>query len=225
MITSEELMLLLTRDDGKPESAFTQNTWGYAAANIADLVIAERITLDEAKDPRLTVIDSSPTGHPALDAALARLERKDGAKVSSLVTDGKVAAQAEIVASLQQAGVIEVEAKRFLGLVPEKRPIRDAAPERALRERLGSVLRGTTATPREATLLAIVQSLDIAPKVFAEETGGMSKKEIKARIEEVATHDHAGETVSAAVARALQAMNTAIVVATIVPIVTSTSSS
>lgn len=225
MITSEKLLLLLTRDDGKPVSAFSQNTYGYAAANIADLVLAGRVTLDDAKDPRLTVVDRTPVGHPVLDAALARLVEKDGKKVSALVTDGKVAVQKEIVAGLAAAGVVDVEPGKLLGLVPEKRPVRDAAPERALRERLLTVIRGGTAGPDEATLLALLQSLDVAPKVLADEAEGLSKKQLKSRIEEVAATAHAGEAVGKGVSRAIMSMNIAILSATIVPVMLSSDGS
>ncbi|GAB47239.1 GOLPH3/VPS74 family protein [Mobilicoccus pelagius] len=225
MIIAEELLLLLTRDDGRPESAFTQDTYGYAAANLADLVLAERITLDERKDPRVTVVDPTPVGHPALDAALARLTEKSGKKISGLVQDGKVAARDEVVRALADAGVVGVEPKRMLGLVAEKHPVRDTAAERALRERLRAVLHGATATPGEATLLAVLQGLGVVRKVLAEESSGMSRREVKARIETATTTAPEGEVVGEAVVRAIQSMNAAIVTAAIIPATTAGASS
>lgn len=220
MLIAEELFLLLRRDDGKPESAMAQRGYGLAAAVITDLVIAERITLSEDKDPRMTVLAPGPVGHPALDAAMVRLEQRDGKKLSSLVTDGKVAVEREVAASLSAAGVVDVEEKRALGLVPERYPVRDAEPERRIRERLRTVLLGGTPTPADASLLSILQGLEIAPKVLEEEKGTLGKKELKRRIEEVSTDVVAGE----AVAKAVAAMNTAIMTAVVVPIVVSGSS-
>ena len=217
MLIAEELFLLLRRDDGKPESAMAQRGYGLAAAVITDLVVAERITLSEDKDPRMTVLVRGPVGHPALDAAMVRLEQKDGKKLSSLVTDGKVAVEREVAAALRAAGVIDVEEKRARGLVPERYPVRDPEPERRIRERLRTVLLGGTPTPADASLLSILQGLEVAPKVLEEEKGTLGKKELRRRIEEVSTDVVAGE----AVAKAVAAMNTAMLTAVIVPIVVS----
>ena|SRR5688572_103396 len=221
MLIAEELFLLLRRDDGKPESAMAQRGYGLAAAVITDLVIAERITLSEDKDPRMTVLVPGPVGHPALDAALVRLEHKDGTKLSSLVADGKVAVEREVAAALSAAGVIGVEEKRVLGLVPERYPVRDPEPERRIRARLRTVLLGGTPTPADASLLSILQGLDVAPKVLEDEMGTLGKKELKQRIEEVSTDVVAGDVVAKAVA----AMNTAVMTAVIVPIVVSSGGS
>jgi len=215
MLICEELFLLLRRDDGKPESAMAHRGYGLAAAVITDLVVAERITLSEDKDPRMTVLVPGPVGHPALDAAMRRLEQKDGKKLSSLVTDGKLAVEREVAAALSAAGTIDIEEKRALGLVPEKYPVRDPEPERRLRERLRVVLQGSTPTPADASLLCILQGLEVAPKVLDAEKGTLGRKDLKRRIEEISTDVVAG----GAVAKAVAAMNTAMMTAVIVPIV------
>src|SRR5699024_2602779 len=73
MLITEELFLLLRRDDGKPESAFAQNGYGLAGAVISDLVITEQVTVSDDKDPRLTVLTEAHANHPVLTAALQRL--------------------------------------------------------------------------------------------------------------------------------------------------------
>lgn len=220
MLIAEELFLLLRRDDGKLESAMAHRAYGLAAAIVTDLVVAERITLSDDKDPRMTVLRPGPVGHPALDAAMERLEQRDGKKLSSLVTDGKVAREKELTAALVAAGVVRVEERRALGLVPERYPVVDPEPERRTRERLRTVLMGGTATPADASLLAILQGLDLAPHVLAEEKGTLGRKELEKRIEQVSEDVVAGD----AVARAVAAMNTAMMTAVIVPIVVSGSS-
>jgi hypothetical protein len=101
--------------------------------------------------------------------------------------------------------------------VPERYPVVDPEPERRIRERLRTVLLGGTATPADASLLSILQGLDVAPKVLEEEKGVLGKKALKQRIEEVSTDVVAGE----AVAKAVAAMNTAIMTAVIAPVVVS----
>ena len=213
MLIVEELFLLLRRDDGKPASAMAQRGYGLAAAVITDLVLAERITLSEDKDPRMSVLVPGPVGHPALDAAMARLEQRDGKKLSTLVTDGKLAVEQQVAAALARAGVIGIEEKRALGLVPAKYPVIDPEPERRTREQLRVVLQGGTPRTEDATLLAILQGLGVVPKVLAEEKGTLGRRDLKRRIEEVSSEVKAGD----AVAKAIAAMNTAIMTAAIVP--------
>ena len=215
MLVAEELFLLLRRDDGKPESASAQRGYGLAAAGVTDLVLAERITLSDAKDPRMTVLVPGPPGHPVLDAAMARLEQRDGKRLSSLVTDRKLALERPVATALADAGVIRVEEKRAMGLVPERYPVLDPEPERRLREQLRLVLHGGTPRPEDATLLAILQGLGVAGKVLEAEKGTLGRRDLKRRIKEVSTEVKVGE----AVAKAVAALNSAIMTAAIVPTV------
>lgn len=221
MLIAEQLFLLLRRDDGKPESMSAQRGYGIAAAIVTDLVLAERITLSDDKDPRMTVLRPGPPGHPALDAAMSRLEERDGKKLSSLVTDRKLAVEQQVAAALAAAGVIDVEEKRALGLVPAKYPVLDPEPERRTREQLRVVLQGGTPQPEDATLLAILQGLGVAPKVLDDEKGTLGRRDLKRRIEQVSTEVKAGEVVAKAVA----AMNAAIMTAAIMPAIAAGGSS
>jgi hypothetical protein len=221
MLIAEELFLLLRRDDGKPESASAQRGYGLAAAVVTDLVLAERVTLSDDKDPRMTVLVPGPPGHPVLDAAMARLEQRDGKKLSSLVTDRKLALERPVASALAEAGVIRVEEKRAMGLVPERYPVLDPEPERRLREQLRLVLHGGTPRTEDATLLAILQGLGVAGKVLEDEKGDLGRRDLKRRIEEVSTEVKAGE----AVAKAVAALNAAIMTAAIVPAIAAGGSS
>ena len=221
MLIAEELFLLLRRDDGKAESAAAQNGYGIAASVITDLVLAERVTLSDDKDPRVTVTASGPTGSAVLDAAMERLQQRDGKKLSSLVTDRRLAVVEPVAAALAAAGVITIEEKRALGLVPARYPVRDPEPERRVRERLRTVLAGGAPLPADATLLAILQGMGVAGKVLKEEAGGLGRRDLKRRIEEVSTDVRAGE----AVAKAVAAMNAAIMTAAIVPAIAAGGSS
>ena len=221
MLIAEELFLLLRRDDGKPESASAQRDYGLAAAVITDLVLAERVTLSDDKDPRMTVLVPGPPGHPVLDAAMARLEQRDGKKLSSLVTDRKLALEHPVARALADAGVIRIEEKRALGLVPERYPVLEPEPERRVREQLRTVLMGGEPRPQDATLLAILQGLGVAGKVLEAEKGTLGRRDLKRRIEEVSTEVKAGE----AVKKAVDAMNAALITAAIVPAVVAGGSS
>ena len=88
MLICEELFLLLTKDSGAFESYGGNDQLGLRGAVLLDLVLAGRLSLSPDKHPRLTVLDTSPTGHAALDEALAVLPAKDGKKLSSLINWG-----------------------------------------------------------------------------------------------------------------------------------------
>lgn len=215
MDTAAEIFLLLTNDEGGPASWGTQTGWALSAATIADLVLEERVVLGEQKDPKVGVVDATPTGRPVLDKVLARAAEKEGTKLSTLVQDRKLTPEAEVVEGLVKAGIVGVVPARLLGLVPAKRPTLNPAPEREIRERLRAVLAGGRPSATDATLLAILVGLDVARKVLAEESGGMSAKDIKRRVEEAS-----GEVaVGAAIKRAIDCLNAAVLTAVIVPTV------
>lgn len=218
MLIAEELFLLLRRDDGKAESSMAYNGYGLSGAVITDLILAERVTVSADKDPRLTVVDTTPTGHPVLDAALGRLTEKDGKKLSKLVTDRALNPEERVAASLADAGVVGVVDKKALGLVPARYPVVDPEPERRLRERLRTVIAGGTPSPADAALLATLQGLDLAPRVLAEEKGTLGRKDLKRRIKEISDEAVAGLAVGQAVAAA----NQAIITAAIIPAITTT---
>lgn len=219
MLITEDLFLLLTTDEGKTEGWGTQKGYGLAGAVLADLVVAERISFGDEKDPRVSVLSGAPTDNRVLDAALARVAEKDGKKASSLVQDRKLNPEANVAAELARRGIVAIEEKQLLGLVPARYPVLDSTPEREVRERLRVVLSGGTPTEHEATLLSILQGLDVAHKVLAEESGGLSKRDLKARIKQISD-----SLPGSAVAKAVQNLNTAMMVAAIMPAIASSGS-
>ncbi|MEO7131699.1 MAG: GPP34 family phosphoprotein [Dermatophilaceae bacterium] len=215
MDTATEIFLLLTNDEGGTVSWGTQNAWALSAATIADLVIEERIVLGEQKDPKVLVVDPTPTGQAVLDKVLRRAVEKDGTKLSTLVQDSKLNPEAEVVEGLVRDGVVDVVPARLLGLVAEKRPTLDPVPEREIRERLALVLAGGTPSATDATLLAILQGLGVAKKVLSAESEGMSTKEVKRRVQEASKE----VAVGAAVKQAIDGLNAVLLTAVMMPTV------
>lgn len=210
MLVAEQLFLLLRRDDGKAESAFAQNDYGLTGAVLTDLLLGGQIALSEDKDPRVSVVTGGSMGQPVLDAALERVRAKEGKKLSGLVADGKLNPRDRVAESLAAAGVVEIEPKKAFGLIGARYPVRDSRPERALRERLRVVLAGASATQEEAAVLSLLKGLGVADKVLEQEKGLLSKRDLKQRIDEVASD----EVIGKAVGRAIEAMTAAIVATT-----------
>ncbi|GAB3252075.1 GPP34 family phosphoprotein [Alteromonas gracilis] len=216
MLITEELFLLLRRDDGRAESAAAQNGYALAGAVVTDLILAERITLTEEKNPRVHVLPGDPTGHPALDQALQRLGERNGKRLSGLVTDRRLNVEEPTALVLAHHRIIGIEPKRGLGLIPAKYPVLDPRPEAETRERLRAVLAGAEQpSVPDSALLSILQGVDLAHRVLKAESGGLAKRHLKQRIEAVAQQVPTGT----AVAKAVQAMNTAMMTAIIVPAV------
>lgn len=214
MLIVEELYLLLTKAEGTQERPGTPRAYGLVAAVVTDLIVAERVALTEEKRPRVMVALNQATGHPVLDTALALIGQKDGRRLESLVTWGKLDPEAQVVDSLVRAGVLEMGDRTFLGLGRPRTPEANAGPEQMLRARLAAVLAGQAwPTAADATLLSVLQALGIARPILAAESGGMKARELKHRINEVVAASPAGT----AVERAVQAMNTVIVTAAIMP--------
>lgn len=215
METAAEIFLLLTNDEGGPASWGTQTGWALSAATIADLLVEGRLVLGEQKDPKVHVVGSIPTGRAVLDKVLSRAAERQDRRLSALVQDRKLCPEAEVVEVLVARGIVDVVPARLLGLVSEKRPTLDPQPEREIRERLRTVLLGGPPSATDATLLAILQGLGVAKRVLAEESSGMSTKELKRRVQQASGEVAVGE----AIKRAIDALNAAIFSAVIVPAV------
>ena len=74
MLIVESLLLLLTEDSGNPEGWSSNNDLMLRGALLSDLMLAGRIEADTARTarrPRMRIVDTTPTGHPVLDDALA----------------------------------------------------------------------------------------------------------------------------------------------------------
>lgn len=199
MLVAEQLFLLLRRDDGKAESVLAYTDYAMTGAVLTDLLLAGHITLGDDKDPRVSVVTSGSAGDPVLDAALERLRAKEGKKLSSLVTDGKLNPTDRVAESLAGAGVVEVHPKKALGLVSARYPVLDPRPEQSLRERLRVVLAGATPEPSEASLLMLLKGVGVAGKVLAEEKRALGRRDLNRRIDEVSSEDIVGKAVRQAV--------------------------
>lgn len=220
MLIVEELHLLLLRPDGRVESAASvHRLYGEIASVIVDLAAHGRVTVTDEKNPAVRIVSAEPTGHPVLDAALARLVPLDGTRLQSLVMRSKLDPLDDVVASLVAQGVLVRGERGFFGLGAQRTPEADPGPEALLRSRLAAVLAGAAVpSPVDLTLLSILQGLNAAHGILREESAGASAGQLKKRIEQLtATASTAGDAVSkavnTAVAAALMAAMTPVFVA------------
>lgn len=220
MLIVEELHLLLLRPDGRIESSVgTNRLFGEVAAVIVDLVLHGRVTVGEGKNPPISIVSDAPTGHPVLDAALARLAPVNGKKLQSLVMRSKLDPLDEVVASLASQGVLARGERGFFGWGSERTPESDPGPEALLRSRLAAVVGGTVVpTQPDLVLLAILQGMNAAHPLLRDEVGLVSAGQLKKRIEQLTAGSPAGDAVS----RAVTSVITAAMMAALTPVFVAT---
>ena len=136
---AEELVLLGTNERGSTESAAWDSLDnGIAGARLLELSLAGRLEL--GGNGAIVVADERPTGDELTDEALARIaassRRRNAKHWVSRLSSGK--ARRQVLARLDDRGVLAAERSRFLGLLPRTRHVEvDPAPEREVRAVLG----------------------------------------------------------------------------------------
>lgn len=208
MALADELLLLALDDaSGKAVVASTNLNVALAAALLVDLALKERISVAPAEAGwlhrgKVTVINSSPTDDPDLDAVLAKLMQKDGQKVKNLVSTVSwrpisKGLRDRRLARLVHDGVLTEHRTEVLGL--RRYPTRNPGPQQEVRARVRSALiDGLTPTERTVALIALLEASGILRKVFPAE----DKKLIKSRAKRLSEGDWAAKAVRDAIAEA-----------------------
>src|SRR5690606_8675172 len=143
MLICEDILLLLTRDDGRTEAWVSYRPYALAGGLLSDLALADCLEFEPTgKNPKVT-LKGGPVGAPGGFAdpnggaggepppadgpgaimefglrALAGRSRPPG--VQSVVTAGWFNPQEVVSRSLVAQGVVGLEEKRMLGLRPER---------------------------------------------------------------------------------------------------------
>ncbi|GAA3392027.1 GOLPH3/VPS74 family protein [Cryptosporangium minutisporangium] len=214
-------LLLLGYDDaaGKPLISATTLDLGLAGAVLVELALAGRIEVD---DKKVRVIDSTPVDDPIVEAALDRIRAatKPRDPWSWLTTLSK-GLREKVLDRLVETGVVEREESKVLGLFRVVRyPALNPAPETAAHGRLDAAVRHDDLSGRHTVALAsLVRAVDLGPKLFPD----LPAKEVKARLDEIAEGEWAGQAVKDAIAAIQTALTAATSAAIAVTITTSAS--
>ena len=167
MLIADEL-LLLAIDDTTGKSLAPARTWidpALGGALLVELALRERISIAPAEAGwrergRITVINTTPTDDPDLDAVLAKLadegraEGEEPDQPDDVEADHQGAAR-PAAAAAGPAGRADRGAQR--GLAAAETPTLDAGPEDEVRARLQSALvDGLTPTERTVALIALL---------------------------------------------------------------------
>lgn len=169
-----EIFLLLTNESGRQDSTAYRKQ-ALAAAAIAELVLREKVTLSEERNPEVEIIDSSPTGEPVLDDALSGLSELRRTKIKHVISHREMDLTEVIGEELAAAGAVS----RKDGFFTVSWPAQDESIEQALRARLGAAV----AEPGRASLqdgieLELLRSLGIAYRILKDDIGGTGRRDL-----------------------------------------------
>jgi hypothetical protein len=205
-----EFALLGYADDGKAVTDSTHLDNGLGGALLLELALLERIDI---ADKKVVVRDPSPIGDPLVDQALARIAddgraRKPGYWVSKFAKDTRGRVLDQLVAD----GVLQAEHGSFLGVFPRTRypapgGVEPSAETDARRRMRSAVSASGAVDARTAALCALVAATGLDRKVFAD----LDRRQVKARLKEIGE----GAWAAAAVKKAIEDVQTAVMVAVV----------
>jgi Golgi phosphoprotein 3 GPP34 len=205
-----EFALLGYADDGKAVTDSTHLDNGLGGALLLELALSDRIDI---ADKKVVVRDSAPTGDPLVDQALERIAgdgkaRKADHWVSKFAKDTRGRVLDQLVAD----GVLQVEHGSVMWVFPRTTypaPGGVEPPaETEARGRMRSAVAASGAVDaRTAALCALVAATGLDRKVFPD----LDRKQVKARLKEIGEGDWA----AAAVKKAIQDVETAVMVAVV----------
>jgi Golgi phosphoprotein 3 len=198
---AEEILLLMLDDDG----AFLPIRGGaveyiLAGAVLMDLAFANRIDTDPEQ---LVSLDSTPTGNPMFDQALAYIANSGETKntkgwIETLAGQETTGIRQQALASLIERGILESQDKKFLWVFRSRRyPTIDGRVEREVKLRMEDVLLSNDMPdPRDVALICLVDACDILSDIFSER----EMERAQPRIEQLRVMDLIGREVGSVIA-------------------------
>ncbi|GAB2666001.1 GPP34 family phosphoprotein [Prescottella soli] len=219
LIAEDLLLLLLDDESGGPVVDGTRLPRVLAGAVLLELALDGYVTPaedgEDVKKGRLAVRREATPGDPILAGAVevireSRRPMKPETAIEKLDTEMREAVFERVV----DRGWVRESRRKILGIFPSKTwPAVDESHERGVRRDLEQVLvEGLDPNPRTAALISLLSAVDAVAKVFPD----ADRKAIRKRAKDIAEEEWAG----AAVRKAVDAINTAVFVAVMVPAMT-----
>jgi len=212
----EEVMLLALRDEEGTIASGTMYQYAIGAAILAELLLNQRIALDESRKKKLVnLLSSTPLGEPLIDQCLEKIgNTKRRASLQTWVSRfaGVKNLKHRVAQQLCDRGILRTTEDKILLLFTRKiYPELNPVPERNLIERLRQAIftDSRDVDPRTVVLVSLTDSTGLLKETF-------DKKKLKgrkARIKEISN----GEITGKAAKEAIEAMQAAVMVACIIP--------
>lgn len=206
MLLAEDLLLLVTDDaSGRLAVPQAQVDVALGGANLLELTWMHKVDLsgpgDQGQPGRIIIRDPSPAGDEVLDSALAILIAHQGQKPSAVIRPLGKNLRRTLYRRLADSEMIHAERRKILGLIPVRRwPAQDVSDETEVRRLMTQAL-AQQATPdtRTAALIALVHALRYEHKIIDPRLYGLSKRQLRARAEEISNGDWAAQAVRKAI--------------------------
>lgn len=215
----EEIMLLALRDEEGTIVSGTMYQYAIGAAVLAELLLNKRIAVGEPRRKKLVdLISSQPLGEPLIDQCLEKISNaKRRASLQSWVSRfaGVKNLKHRVAQGLCERGILRAEEDKILLLFARKiYPEVNPEPERKLIERLRQAIftDSRDIDPRTVVLVSLANSTGLLKAVF-------DKKELKGRKDRIKEISD-GEITGKAAKEAIEAMQAAIMVCCIMPVIT-----
>ena len=212
----EEIMLLALKDEEGTIASGAMYNYAVGGAIIAELLLNQRIAVDESKKKKLvSVINTELLNDPLIDEWLIKMNSAKRRKtlqdwVSRIANTKDL--KHRIALQLCQRGILKMDEKSILLLFTQRiYPEINPEPEREIINRLHKTIFTDTddIDARTIVLLSLAKSANILTVIF----GKKEIKQRKKRIEQIVNGDIAGK----ATKEAIDAMEAAVMVTCIMP--------
>ena len=217
----EEIMLLALRDEEGTIASGTMYQYAIGAAVLAELLLSQRITVDQSGKRKLVDLASSAfVGEPLLDHCLEKITTaKRRAALQTWVSRFASVKNLKhrVARQLCERGILRADEDKVLLLFTRKiYPEVNPEPERELIERVRQAIftDACDVNPRTVVLVSLAKSAGLLKVVFDKKM----LKARKARIEQIVN----GEITGKAAQQAIQAMQAAVMVAVMMPAIMTT---
>jgi Golgi phosphoprotein 3 len=217
LLLYEEIMLLALRDEQGTIAPGTMYQYALGGAVLAELLLNERIVVEQSRKRLVNVVNSKPLGDSLADECLERISSaKRRASLQTWVSRfaGVKDLKHRVAGQLCKREVLRADEDKVLLIFTRKiYPEVNPRPERKLIERLRRAIFTDTrdVDPRTVVLVSLANSAGLLKVVF-------DKKQLKARkarIDQIVN----GEITGKAAKEAIQAMHAAAAVACVIPAV------
>lgn len=215
----EEIMLLVLRDEqGTIEFGAWYNQ-AVGAAVLSELLLAERIEVEVGKKRMVNVLDDRPLGEPVIDACLEKIATaKRRASATNWVSRFGNLKQLKhrVAQGLCRRGILRADEDKVLLLFSRRiYPELNPGPERQLIGRLRQAIFSDVEPDdiRTVVLVSLANACDLLKYTFG-------KKQLKGRSKRIEQLSN-GDLIGSAAKEAIQAVQAALIVAAVVPVMVS----
>ncbi len=217
----EEILLLALRDEEGTIIPGTMYQYAIGGAILAELMLRQRIGVDDSRRKLVRVISDEPTGDPLIDEWLECIATTKRCKplqqwVSRVATTKDLVGR--IASGLCRRGILRADEDTIL-LIFTKRiyPEVNPEPERALMDRLQMAIftEAEDIDPRTVVLVSLANTAGLLKFLFDKK----QLKSRKSRIDQMVNGELSGKAAKAAI----EAMQAAVMVSVIMPMMMSAS--